>query len=209
MAAKRKPYISTRRQERAADTRRRLADSARRLFREQGYTATTIAEIAQHADLAVQTFYAVFGSKRAVLMALVDRMEQAAELPQLLQQLAAASGAPEQLALIVEFNVRLFDRGADVLEIVRAAASADPDIAALKREGDARRRRDQGRLVRGWAQQGALLPGIPEREAADVLWALTSPDVYQLFVEQNGWTKRKFGGWLRAALTELLFSKAQ
>jgi TetR/AcrR family transcriptional regulator, regulator of cefoperazone and chloramphenicol sensitivity len=203
--AARKPYTSTRRRERAAETRRRLAGSARRLFRERGYAATTIAEIAADADLAVQTFYAVYGSKRAVLTALIDQIEENAELPVLLEELAATTDARKQLALIVDFTVRLFDRGADVLDILRLAASAEPDLAAVGREGDARRRRDQGRLVRGWSAQGALRQGLSEREAAEVLWAMTSPEVYRLFVVENRWSPRRFGEWLKELLTQLLF----
>lgn len=201
----RKPYASPRRQERAAETRRRLADSARSLFHRQGYAATTIAQIAGGAGLAVQTFYAVYGSKRAVLTALVDQMEEAAELELLLGELAANPDPHRQLGLIVDFTVRLFDRGADVVETLRSAAPAEPDLAAVAREGDARRRRDQGSLLRAWGAQGALRSGLSQREAADTLWAMTSPEMYRLFVEENGWTKRRFAEWLRRLLAELLF----
>ncbi len=53
----------TLREERAQVTRRRIADAARRLFFRDGYAATTIARIATEADVAVQTVYAVYGSK--------------------------------------------------------------------------------------------------------------------------------------------------
>ena len=205
MVAKRKPYVSPRRKERAAETRRRLAQSARRLFHDHGYAATTIAEIADEAGLAVQTFYAVYGSKRAVLSALIDQMEEKAELPRLVEALAATPYAQEQLTLIVDFTVRLFDRGADVLETLRSAASAEPDLVAAYKEGDARRRRDQRRLVQGWATRRALRHGLSEREAADVLWAMTSAELYRLFVTENGWSTRRLGDWLIRVLTHLLF----
>ena len=38
---------------------------------ERGYTGTTIEQIAQEAGVAVETLYATFGSKRAVLSRLV------------------------------------------------------------------------------------------------------------------------------------------
>lgn len=206
MPSQRKPYTSARRRERAAETRRRLADSARRLFREHGYAATTIAQIADDAGLAVQTFYAVFGSKRAVLTALIDQMEEGAEMPRLVEQLVADPDARNQLGLIVDFNVKLFDRGADVLEILRSAASAEPDLAQVHRQGEARRRRDQRRLVEGWAARGALRAELSMREAADTLWAMTSPDVYRLFVHDNGWPKPRFAAWLRRLLSQVLFA---
>ena len=41
------------------------------LFIRDGYTATAIAAIAAAADVAVQTVYAVFGTKRAILAELL------------------------------------------------------------------------------------------------------------------------------------------
>ena len=198
-------YVSVRRQQQAAKTRRRLAESARRLFQERGYAATTIAEIAAGADLAVQTFYAVYGSKRAVLSGLIDQMEENAELPKLLDDLRTNQDARHQLASIVDFNLRLFGRGADILETLRSAAPAEPELAAFHREGDARRRQAQAGLVHAWATSGQLRGGLPETEAAEVLWALTSPDVYRLFVFQNGWEPQRYGQWLTQLLTHLLF----
>ena len=57
----------TLREERAAVTRRRILDAARHRFFEDGYAATTLKAIATEAGVAVQTVYAVFGSKAAML----------------------------------------------------------------------------------------------------------------------------------------------
>lgn len=201
---RKRPYLSDRRQRQAAETRRRLADSARRLFRERGYAATTIADIAAGADLAVQTFYAVYGSKRGVLSGLIDRMEEDADLPEFLDSFRTAADPRAQLALIVDFNLRLYARGADIIETLRSAAAADPQLAEVHREGDSRRRAAQARLVRSWARSASSPLRVPERQAADILWAMTSPELYQLFVEQNGWSPDRFGEWLLRLLSSLL-----
>jgi len=65
-----------------------LQEVAVALFAEQGYAATTIESIARDAGLAVQTFYATFGSKRSVLFALLDEMEDAADIHGLIQDFA-------------------------------------------------------------------------------------------------------------------------
>jgi AcrR family transcriptional regulator len=49
------------------DAQRRLMTAAIELFEEQGYEATTVAEIAERADLTKRTFFRYFSDKREVL----------------------------------------------------------------------------------------------------------------------------------------------
>ncbi len=53
-------------------TRRRIVAAARVLFARDGYGATTLRGIATEAGVAVQTVYAVYGSKAGTLAALLD-----------------------------------------------------------------------------------------------------------------------------------------
>ncbi|MBN9375160.1 MAG: TetR/AcrR family transcriptional regulator [Cellulomonas sp.] len=52
----------------AARTRARLTDAAFELFAEQGYDATTVAQIAERVGVTEMTFYRHFGSKDAVVV---------------------------------------------------------------------------------------------------------------------------------------------
>lgn len=201
-------YESPKRREQADATRMRLAASARRLFAQNGYGATTIESIARDAGLAVQTFYATYGSKRAVLFALLDQMEDVADLVPEIQAAWAASDPHEQLAHIIEFNMRLFERGADIIEIVLEAGRAERELASLAREGDARRREGQAGFVQQWASSNALKPGLAESEAADILWAMTSPEAFRLFVKEQGWPVPRYRDWLLATLAEQLFGRS-
>ena len=90
--------------------------------------------------------------------------------------------------------------------IARGAGTADPDIASASREGEARRRRGQAQLIRRWKTAGALRPGLTTREAADVLWAMTGPDVYRLFVTESRWSLKRYQGWLTTTLEGALLS---
>jgi AcrR family transcriptional regulator len=205
MTTVKRPYDSPRRRAQALATRRRLAVSARRLFAEQGYAATTIESIARDAGLAVQTFYATFGSKRAVLFALLDEMEDAADMHGLIQDLHdAGADSRRQLAALVNFNMRLFEQLSDMFEILRSGA-ADPDIVSVSRAGDDRRRAGQAPLVRGWAESDALKVGLHVSAAADILWSLTSPELFHLFVVRQQWPTARYASWLTEVLDGILF----
>jgi AcrR family transcriptional regulator len=205
MVGEKRRYDSPKRRQQAAATRARLLASAKRLFAARGYAATTIEAIANDADLAVPTVYAVYGSKRAVLFALLDEGDAAADLASLLEELHRTTDPRQQLRVIVDFNIRLFAQVADLLAILRTAASAESDVAAMEREGTERRRAGQAAFVRGWASRAALKPGLSEPEAADILWGLTSPDLYHLFVIERRWAGPRYGEWLCATLEWLLF----
>lgn len=55
------------RERKKQQTRERIVEAAYGLFRERGYQATTVADIAAAADIAPRTFFAYFESKEAVV----------------------------------------------------------------------------------------------------------------------------------------------
>ncbi|WP_051579684.1 TetR family transcriptional regulator [Pseudonocardia acaciae] len=59
----------SRRERKKRQTRRLLAETAIKLFGEQGYEQTTVAQIAATADVATKTFFNYFPSKEDVLFA--------------------------------------------------------------------------------------------------------------------------------------------
>ena len=209
MSGVKRSYDSSKRKQQAEATRRRLATSARRLFARDGYAVTTIEAIARDAGVAVQTFYATYGSKRAVLLALIDEVERDADIATLRARLQEDASDPRlQLRHIVDFNARLFTRAADILAVLQSAGSADDDLSAIWREGEARRLAGQASLVRAWARASVLQTGLSKQMAADILWSFTGPDTYRLLVTERGWSIARYADWLWSALERLLFASA-
>jgi AcrR family transcriptional regulator len=64
------------RERKKAQTRRRLADVAFKLFQQRGFDGVTVAEIADASDVAVSTLFAYFPSKEALVFDQDDDLER-------------------------------------------------------------------------------------------------------------------------------------
>ena len=202
---RKRAYDSSKRRAAAKATRLRIAQCARRLFAEHGYGATSIEAIAREAGVSVPTFYATYGSKRAVLFALLDAADAQADVVILQKGLRAAGQAREQLRLLVSFARRFYQQSADLIEIARNASRVEADLEALWKEGERRRLKGQKPVVHAWAAAGILHEGLQESDALDILWSLTGPDHYRLMVTERRWPPEKYEAWLTRSLELLLF----
>src|SRR6187549_1313499 len=133
-------YRSEARAAGARSTRANISASARRLFVAGGYASTSIDAIAREAGVAVQTVYAVFGNKRAILASLLEVLDDQAGLEALGKALGHPSPA-HQAAGVARFMTRLFSRGGDVIAVARGASASEPALRELAAEGLVRHQR--------------------------------------------------------------------
>ena len=54
------------------------------------------------------------------------------------------------------------------------------------------------------ASLGALAPGVSERRAADLCWAIMDGHFYRLLVTERGWTPAACAKWLSSSLAATL-----
>ena len=95
-------------------------------------------------------------------------------------------------------------RAGALMEVIRSAASSDPDIRALWERIQTDFYDNQRTIVKSLAQKKALRPGLGVDRAADILWTLNHPDLYWLLVNERGWTPEQFEKWLGDALCSQL-----
>jgi AcrR family transcriptional regulator len=196
----------TLRDERAQVTRRRIADAARRLFVRDGYAATTLAGIAAEAGVAVQTVYAVYGSKAGILHALRESAMHQPEAEALYAEAMGAPSAVRRLELFARSIRRRWESSGDVVAIHRDAGTADPAIRAGV-VATLERRRGGIRALAATLEDD-LRPGVHVSDAVAILDALTLPEVYAALVDNGGLTPAAYETWLAEALVrELLGSR--
>jgi AcrR family transcriptional regulator len=196
-----RPAVSLR-AERAAVTRRRITMAARRLFARNGYGATTLKEVASEAGVAVQTVYAVYGSKAGILEALREEALHQPEAEALVREATEQPSPVRCLELFARSIRRRWELAGDIVAIHRDAATTDPAV----REGVERvlgiRRAGMAGLARTLG--GDLRDGMDVTRATAILDALTLPEVYAELVDVQGWTPDEYEAWLAAALVREL-----
>jgi AcrR family transcriptional regulator len=201
-----------RRERKALETRRRVLDAAEDRFTRDGYAVTTMTAIADRADVAVQTLYAVFGTKRAILTELIDARilgdDQAGALKDRndWQEMEREADPRRQVALLASIATRIGKRSGAIIEVMAAAAGADPDIAAVYRRQRQARYEDQRRIARSLARRHALRKGLSEAEAADVIWTLVNTRTYRSLVGERRWTDSRYERWLTDLLAGALLN---
>lgn len=197
-------------QARTRRTRAAVIDAARTLFLDRGYAATTIEAISHRSDTPQPTVYRLFGSKLGIVKAVLDVSiagdDQAIAMADRAQVRALDSDPDPSnvLAGLAALLRELMARTAPVHRILEDAARSDHAAAALLAEIAQQRHHGQRRITRALARAGALRPGLREREAADIVHALASPEVYRLLVYDRGWTGAKYEQWLTSILTDQL-----
>jgi TetR/AcrR family transcriptional regulator, regulator of cefoperazone and chloramphenicol sensitivity len=184
----RRVYRSPTRRRQAAETRARILAAARALLAEHGYAGTTAEAIAHQAGVAVQTVYAAFGSKRGILAELLRGAQQTPAAEEVRARLRATEDSEARLRLAPAIGRRVYEEMAPGLELLRGAGLVAPELAALEREIEERRRAGTDRLADYLAERGRLRAGLAPAAAADVLWAMTGPDLYRLLVLERRWS---------------------
>lgn len=197
-----KTEAGRRREARAHETRRRIIEAGLGLFIEQGYTATTVQQLAHAADVAPATVYQAFGTKQAILSAALDVTIAGDDEPlALVERDWVADASREQdhrrrLQLIVEGACRIAARTAVLKDVIRDAAATEPRARDLVRQDHDRRYRTQEYLVDLLLEHRSLRPGIDRRRAVDTFFALVNSATYDLLVKQRGWTINDWQDWI-------------
>jgi len=194
-------YNSPRRYEQAAATRRSILDAAQRLFERDGYAATTMDAIATEAGVALKTVYVAFATKSGLLRGLWDLLlkgddQDSGVAERSWYRAVLEESDPQRQLRLNARNARIVkERIGALLQVIRDAASGDPDLAALWDLIQTDFYANQRVIIENLHEKRALPRSLDVARATDILWTLNHPDVWLLLVGRRGWTPEQFERW--------------
>jgi AcrR family transcriptional regulator len=210
----RRRYDSSRRQAAALERRMAMLDSARRLFSEKGYAGTTMNEIAEASEIAVDTLYASVGTKAELFALLLETaLSGTAEAIPIEQRnyVALIRAEPDprrKLDIYASVVTQIWGRMAPLLHVLQTGAANDPALAQIWETFLARRADNLSLLIDDLEPHGHLRRGLEPDEAADTAWAVSSTEVYMLLTRTRGWPPERYETWLAETFKRLLLEAA-
>ena len=204
-AGQKRSYQSAVRKRQAAETRQRIAAAGRRLLVAKGYAAMTIDAIARDAGRG--------GANRLCRVWLESRHSERKFW------IKPASTRPIRISFVMLRALVNLMKGCVTpraslagfstpngrsLDLLRGAGVLAPELSRVERERESMRYDRQEPLIEYLAKKKHLRPGIGKARAREILWALTSRDLYRMLVRERGWSSQEFEEWLGRTLVEAL-----
>lgn len=202
-------YSSPLRERQASQTRVNILEAAQRLFLERGFAKTTIEAIAQEANVSKQTVYAVFRSKNGIVAGLLDRALYTDRTFEIYQRSLETADVHEALKLTAQLILQIHESHSPVYDLLRGAGMLTPELARIQYDQRCRHRDDQEKHVRFLLRGRRLKENITISMALDVFWCLTSRDVYQMLVQERGWSGENYLRWLYEMLVSSLLEHSE
>jgi AcrR family transcriptional regulator len=184
-----------------------VLDAASRLFAEHGWAATTVATIAGEAGTSIETVYAGFGSKPALLSAAIDAalVGDDRPTPMLDRHEFATLGAGSRLKRLetaAHLVAVIHARSVPLLRALQEAACSDETAASRWQ----RYEHDRHVVIAAGLERVAGHDVAPR--VVDAVWAVAGPELFAKLVLDRGWAISDYEEWLAGTCRALLAEKA-
>lgn len=207
---KSRTYDNAARQAQSEETRQRILDAARQLMIDRGYRATTISDVAREAGVHVDTVYELVGRKPVLLRELIELalsgtgVPVAAEEREYVKAIHAEPDPARKLTIYARAVREIQARMAPLFMALRDASATEPEAREVWREVSDRRAANMRKLAHDLEAAGGLRVRLSVDEAADVLWATNSAELYVLLTVERGWPPDRYERWLAETWCRLL-----
>jgi AcrR family transcriptional regulator len=203
-------YRSTLRAEQARARREAILVAAHGRFLADGYPNASIASIAMDAGVSEDLVYLHFRNKRGLLVEVLNFVVTGEpDSPPVLEQRdpLAMRDEPDQrrqIAMFAHDVAHRVDRARPVDDVLRSAAEVDVAVAEKYASMHRERLSNLTQVVHWIAGNGPLRDDLAVDEAACTVWALASPAMHRMLVENLGWDVDRYAAWLERTLEAVL-----
>jgi AcrR family transcriptional regulator len=199
-------YDATRRQQQARENRGRILAAAGKLFLARGYADSAMPEIAQAAGVSVQTVYKAFANKATLLKAVFDVTVAGDDEPtpmaerDVIGEIRATPDAAAKITLYTRHLAEGAPRHAPLQLLARNAAGADRAAAAVWAQMRVEMLTAMTYFAADLVATGQVRAGLAADDVRDVLWTYHAPELYELLVQERGWSAERYGRFLAEAM---------
>lgn len=172
-----------------------------------------MAMIAEAAGVSIETIYLAVGGKPSLVRYLVETALSGADEPvpplerEGVSEIRAETDPHRKLEMFARMVHLLLERLAPIWQVVLEAAPSDLELRSLVAELKHRHVGSMRSVIEDLVAVGALRPEISSEVAADVLWAMNSPEFYSLLVAGRGWSGERFETWVADAWQRLFLDR--
>ena len=174
-------YVQTQRAESADEKRQRIVRAARELLVTRALPEVTLDAVAKEAGAARSTVYLAFGSRAGLFEAVAQQLLSDIGFDRLVEAIAHPDPVEALRGSFVE-AARMYATDRPVARALWSWGELEPDAAGAIRVLEHGRWEGMVHLAGRLRDADQLRPGLAVKEAAEMLWVLTSFDAFdQLF----------------------------
>ena len=178
--------------------------AARELLEREPWAGLGLDDVAKAAGVSRQALYLHFGSRGALLLALVEFVDREEGLGEYVEDVRAAPTALEALGRLVTLNATYEPRIRAIAVAHDVARRGDPELEAAWQDRMRGRRRLCAHVTERLEHEGRLAEGLTTGDATDLLWAILSTHVHEDLVGERRWSRRRYDEQLSLLLQRAL-----
>jgi AcrR family transcriptional regulator len=187
-------------------TRATILDAANRLITERG-PAVPLEEIADEAGVSRQTLYVHFGSRSGLLLGLVQHADTSGVLQQLIQRVLAAPSAAHALDAVADLHAEYSPIAYPIARVIMVGRHDDEALRVAWDDRMQARRGLYREVVERAAREDVLASEWTVESATEVMFALTSWQVWEQLVIDQHWSDGDYRVRLASTLRRTLLSR--
>jgi AcrR family transcriptional regulator len=194
-SVKKHKYNTDLRRARTVELRQRILGAATILFARHGIDKVTIDALADEANVAAPTVYALFKSKAGLLKALIKGTFFGANYAAVAEKTKTTTDPIELLRITASISRVIFDTEKAEIGLIRGASAFSAELRRVEAEFEQIRFDLQETRAKLLVKTFPAARKLGIEKVRDIMWMYTGRDIYRMFVLERGWSSDAYEEW--------------